>query len=224
MEAKEQGHGLKVAFLEHKTTELAKKAGLRRVPELCVSRNERLANVNIFQNRISVGEHFLRLWGEGKFNEEDAEAILAHEFGHLMDFRRSSSSSNFRNLLLESLWIGVGVVPFLVYLLYPSLFWFVCSIVLTSFWAFSIPLIVRRVEVRIELEADRNAASYLVEPQHLANALMKISSFGMPSKNLGFTAKMAFLAGTLTHPSFKDRVRLLQTLNPGLSDQNLFSL
>jgi Zn-dependent protease with chaperone function len=192
--------------------ELAKKAKLLRTPELCVSKTERLASVNVFQNRISVGEHLMSLWREGKFDDNDVEATIAHEIGHLMDFRRNSRSSNFRNLLIESLWFSFAVVPLVIYLLFPSVMFLMFSVLLAVGWGFSLPWIVRRVEIRIELEADRNAALYLVKPEQLADALIKISSFGKPGTKLGVTAKMAFLAGTLTHPSFQERLRYLQSL------------
>jgi Zn-dependent protease with chaperone function len=201
-----------VAFMTQAIEELAKKAKLRRTPELYVSKTERLASVNVFQNRISVGEHLLSLWREGKFDEKDVEATIAHEIGHLMDFRRDSRSSNFRNLLIESLWLSFAVVPLVIYLLFPSVMFLMLSVLIAVGWGFSLPWIVRRVEVRIELEADKNAALYLVKPQQLADALVKISSFGMPRGKLGVTAKMAFIAGTLTHPSFQERVRYLQSL------------
>jgi Zn-dependent protease with chaperone function len=192
--------------------ELSKKAKLRRVPEVCVTKSERLASVNVFQNRISIGEHLLSMWQEGKFDDKDVEATIAHEIGHLMDFRRDSRSSNFRNLLAESLWLSFGVVPLVTYLLSPSMMTLLFSALVAVGWGFSLPWIIRRVEVRIELEADRNAAVYMVKPQQLADALIKISSFGMPSTKLGFTARMSFLASTLTHPSFKERLRNLQSL------------
>ena len=201
-----------VAFMTQAIEELAKKAKLLRTPELCVSKTERLASVNVFQNRISVGEHLLSLWREGKFDDNDVEATIAHEIGHLMDFRRDSGSSNFRNLLFESLWFSFAVVPLVNYLLFPSVMFLMLSVLLAVGWGFSLPWVVRRVEIRIELEADRNAALYLVKPQQLADALLKISSFGMPGTNLGLSGRLAFLAGTLTHPSFQERVRYLQSL------------
>ena len=198
--------------MTQKLDELAGKGGLRRAPDLCISKKERLANVNIFLKRISVGENLLSLWHQGKFDDKDIEATLAHEVGHLMDFCRGSDSKNFRNLLIESFWFSFGAVPVVLYVLSPSLIWLLLSMLLAVGWGLSLPWVVRRVEVRIELEADRKAAVYLVAPQQLANALVKISSFGMPSKKLGLTAKMSFLAGTLTHPSFKERVVTLQSL------------
>ncbi len=200
------------AFMKIKMQELAKKAKLKRVPELCISKNERLANVNIFQRRISVGEYLCSLWKEGKFSDKDIEATLAHEIGHLMDFRRTSGSKSFRNLLIESLWFSFGMVPLVVYLLSPSFLILTFSLVFAVGWGFSIPWVVRRIEAQIELVADKNAALFLVEPQQLANALVKISSFGVPAKRFGLTGRLSFLAGTLTHPSFNERVQNLKRL------------
>jgi len=201
-----------VAFLTQTIEAFAKKAKLRRTPELCISKTERLANVNVFQNRISIGEHLLKLWAEGTFNDEDIEATVAHEIGHLMDFRRESKSSNFRNLLAESLWVAFGIIPVVIYLLSPLFSTLVIAVLMELGWGFSLPLVMRRVEVRIEFEADRNAAVYLVKPKQLADALMKISSFGMPVDACGLIAKVSFLAGTLTHPTFNERERFLQSL------------
>jgi Peptidase family M48 len=200
------------AFLSQKVTELAEKAKLKRVPELCISKNERLAHVNIFQSRIGVGEYLCSLWKEGKFGDEDVEATLAHEVGHLMDFRSNSGSRSFRNLIVESAWFSFGVVPLIIYLLFPSLTSLVISVVLGAMWISTLPWIIRSVEVRIEFEADQNAALYLVDPQQLATALMKISSLDVPIKKFGLTGRLSFLAGTLTHPSFNDRVRNLESL------------
>jgi len=198
-------------FLKQKIEVLSKKAGLSNVPELSISKSERLANVNPFQCRISVGETILSLWREGKFSDSDMEATLAHEIGHLMDFRKDSHSKSFRNLLFESLWIASCVVPLVIYLVSPSLMTLIVAGAIAVTWGFLLPWVVRRVEVGIELEADRNAAIYLVNPEQLASALNKISSFGLPARTLGFTARLSFLAGTLTHPTFTERLRQLQT-------------
>ena len=200
------------AFLKEKVEELGKKAGLRRAPELSISKHERFASVNVFQKRISLGENLLSLWQQGKFSDKDIEATIAHEVGHLMDFRRDSDSSNFRNLLIESLWFSFGIVPIVTYVLLPSVTWLFVSILVALGWGLSLPWIVRRVEVRIEFEADRKAAMFLVEPQQLVAALVRIGSLGKPPKTPGVTAKMSFLAGTLTHPSFKERICYLQNL------------
>jgi Zn-dependent protease with chaperone function len=200
------------AFMTQKVEELAKKAKLKRIPELCISKKERLANVNIFASRIGVGEYLCSLWQEGKFNEKDVEATLAHEVGHLMDFCHNPGSRSFRNLMVESAWFAFGIVPLVTYLIIPSLLILAICVSLAAIWGSSLPWIVRRIEVRIELEADQNAARYLVEPQQLANALLKISSFDVPRKKFGLIGKLSFLAGTITHPTFNERVRQLQQL------------
>jgi Zn-dependent protease with chaperone function len=209
-----QASNEQVAFMRTKIEELSKKARLNRVPELCISKTERLAHVNPFQYRISIGETLVSLWQEGKFDEADIEATLAHEIGHLMDFRRDSRSKSFRNLLFESLWLACCVVPLVIYSFKPSILTLVLAVIIAVGWGISLPRVVRRVEGGIELEADRNAALYLVTPKQLAKALTKISSFGIPVKTLGFTAKLSFLAGSLTHPSFSERLRHLQALAP----------
>jgi Zn-dependent protease with chaperone function len=200
------------AFLKLKIQELAKKAKLKRVPELYISKNERLANVNIFQRRISVGEYLCSLWREDKFSDKDMEATLAHEIGHLMDFRRTSGSKSFRNLLIESLWFSFGVFPLVIYLLSPSFLTLAFSALFAIGWSFSIPWVVKRIEVQIELVADQNAALFLVEPQQLASTLVKISSFGVPTKKFGLSGRLSFLASTITHPSFNERVQNLLLL------------
>jgi len=201
-----------IDFMRQKVEVLSRKAGLSHIPELCISKNERLASVNPFQYRICVGETVLSLWREGKFDDADVEATLAHEIGHLMDFHRDSHSKSFRNLLLESLWFASCVVPLVIYLISPSLVTIILAALIAIGWGFSLPWIIRRIEVSVELQADSNDALYLVNPKQLANALNKISSFGIPARRLGFTAKLSFLAGTLTHPTFKERQKNLQAL------------
>jgi len=201
-----------IDFMKQKIELLSNKAGLSNVPELSISKRERLANVNPFQYQISVGETILSFWREGKFNDADMEATLAHEIGHLMDFRKDSRSKSFRNLLFESLWIAFCVVPLVIYFVSPSFMTLVIAVSIAVTWGALLPWVVRRVEVGVELEADRNAALYLVNPEQLACALNKITSFGIPARTLGFAARVSFLAGTLTHPTLRERLRHLQAI------------
>ncbi len=198
-----------VATVKQQLRELAKKANLHKIPDVSVSKNERFASVNIFQKRISVGTYLLSLWKQGKLSDDDVEATLAHEVGHLMDFRCDSGSTSFRNLLVESLWFSFGVVPLAMYLFAPEAASAMLSGILALEWAVSIPFIVRQVDFRVEFEADRNAATLLVAPQKLSNALFKISCFAEPSKAFSFTSRLSFLAGKLTHPSFAQRRALI---------------
>ncbi len=192
---------------------LAEKAELSRVPGLHISENERFASVNVFSFHISVGENLLSLWTEGKLDERDVEAAVAHEIGHLMDFRRGSRSSSFRNLILESAWFACGLVPLVVCILLPSAMIFRLSIGFALGWGISIPLLIRRLERKIEFEADRNAALYLVAPEHLANVLTKIKVLSIPTRYFALSRSLSGLTGKLTHPSFDDRINRLDGLS-----------
>lgn len=199
--------------MEQKLKELSKKACLSSTPELYVSKHERLASVNVFQRRITVGEYLITLWCEGKFNDADIEATLAHEVGHLMDIGHGSKSSNFRNLIFASMWFLFGTFPLIVYLFWPSIITLIFSVLFAVGWGFSLPRIIRRIDVNVELEADKNAALHLVEPKQLAEALAKISALRKPTHHSGLMTKIGSLIGIITHPTFSERINHLNNLN-----------
>lgn len=203
-----------IALLQQMVDELAKKANLSIIPELHVSKNEQLASVNIFQRRITIGERLLKLWREGQFTDADVEATLAHEVGHLMDLSRESESASFRNLIFASMWFVFGIFPFVVYAFVPSIEILIFSILFAVVWGFSLPRILRRIDVKVELEADKNAALYLVEPKKLADALTKIQALKASKKILGPRTLLSGFVGMVTHPSFKERINHLNNLNP----------
>jgi Zn-dependent protease with chaperone function len=192
---------------------VSRKAGLQRVPGLFVSKKERFVSVNVFDFRISVGETFLSLWEQGVFSDKEVEAAVAHEIGHLMDFRLGSGSSSFRNLILESGWLGCGVVPLVICILFPSELVFRLSIAFALGWGVSIPLLIRRFAAKIEYEADRNAAVHLVEPAHLASALSMIKALTVHGKYFEFSGILPGFVGKLTHPPLDERIRRLDSLS-----------
>ncbi len=201
-----------VATLQQILKDLAKKANLSITPELHISKREQLASVNIFQRRVTVGENLLDLWREGKFDYEDVEATLAHEVGHLMDLGRESRSASFRNLIFASMWFVFGIFPFVVYAFFPSFEILAFSIIFLICWGFSLPRILRRIDVNVELEADKNAALYLVDPKKLTAALTKIHSLKTSSKSFGFASMVGSFVSIITHPSFKERINHLNSL------------
>ncbi len=203
-----------LAILQQMIAKLAKKANLSMTPELHISKRERLASVNIFQRRITVGENLLDLWREGKFTDADVEATLAHEVGHLMDLSRESHSASFRNFIFASIWFVFGIFPFVVYAFFPFLEILAFSIIFATCWGFSLPRILRRIDVNVELQADKNAALYLVEPKKLADALTKINSLKTSTKTLGLMTMVGSFVGVITHPSFKERINHLNNLTP----------
>jgi Zn-dependent protease with chaperone function len=202
-----------ISKLNFMISSLSRKAGLPRVPGLVVSKSERFVNVNVFDYRIGVGENLLSLWAQGLFSEDEVQSAVAHEIGHLMDFKRGSGSSSFRNLILESGWVVCGVVPLLVCILFPSVLVFRFSVGFILGWGISIPLVVRRFGAQIEFEADRNAALYLVEPAHLASVLGKIKTLTVQGKCFELCGNPAGFVGKLTHPSLDKRICRLSGLS-----------
>ncbi len=202
-----------LATLNIMISALSRRAGLRRVPELCVSKNEQFVSVNVFAFRISVGERLLSLWAQGVFSEDEVRSAFAHEIGHLIDFGRGSGSSSFRNLIFESCWLVCGVVPLVACILLPSASVFQFSIAFVLGWGISIPLMIRRFGAKIEFEADRNAALHLVEPKHLAIVLSKMGSLDVRSRRFAFSGSLTGFVGKLTHPSLDERIGRLDGLS-----------
>ena len=186
---------------------------MRRVPKLCISKNERFASVNVFSLCIMVGENLMERWSQGKFDDSDVEAAIAHEIGHLMDLRHGSRSSSFRNLVLESLWLSCGLIPLVVCILLPSSLILRLSIGFAVVWGVSVPFLIRSLERKTEFEADRNAALYLVDPAHLASVLSKIKALCIPVNCFALSARLRGIVGILTHPSFDDRIDRLNGLS-----------
>lgn len=201
-----------IAILEHTLRELSKKANFSKVPEFYITKRERLASVNVFQRRIYVGENLLNLWKEGEFTDADVEATIAHEIGHLMDLGYGSHSSNFRNVLFISMWFIFGMFPLAFYIISPSTATLTFSVIFAICWGFSLPLIIRRIDVKVELEADKNAALYLVEPAQLATALKKISALRASYRPFGLSSKFNSLFSVVTHPTFNERINHLNQL------------
>jgi hypothetical protein len=195
-----------IARLSKMIQRLSERAGLNRVPAISTSWKERFASVNLFQFRICIGETLLSLWKQGEFNESDVEAVIAHEIGHLMDFKRGSHSASFRNLLLESTWFSCGLVPLVISILFPSATVFRLCIAFAIGWVFSIPLLIRRFERKVEFEADKNAVLFMVEPEQLANALTKMKAMTNPIRFFSPFSGLTGFMGRLTHPTFDDRI------------------
>ena len=184
------------------------KAGLQQTPELQISKTERLASVQVFRKQITVGENLLSHWQQGELDEKDVEAVLAHEIGHLMDFNRGLRSASFRRLLGERMYFAFAIAPLLIYFTYPSPASLMLSMVSFMGWAVLLPWVFRRTEFHIELEADRHAARYLVEPQRLAELFEKKHVFA-PVKKSGLTKRIKHGVGLLTHPSLNERLHNL---------------
>lgn len=202
-----------LAKLDLMVTSLSRKAGLQRVPGLSVCKSEQFVSVNVFSFRICVGERFLSLWRRGVFSDCEVESAIAHEFGHLMDFRGSSGSSSFGNLVLESAWLFCGIVPVLALILFPSNLALGSCLVFSLIWGVSIPFLIKRFGSKIEFEADRNAALHLIEPACLASTLEKIKGLTVGKGRFAYSQGLTGLVGKLTHPSLDERISRLHGLS-----------
>ncbi|MCW4006815.1 MAG: M48 family metallopeptidase [Candidatus Bathyarchaeota archaeon] len=205
-------YSYELAFIQRKLGELAVKAKLETPPQLEISQNEKLASIRVFRRQITVGENFLQHWRSGSFDEKDVEATLAHELGHMMDFSRFFRSASFWSLLLERFYFALVLVPVLVCFACPSITSLLVSSLIFVCWALLLPWITRNTGILIEIEADKNAATYLVEPKQLADTLLKINALVVPIKKFGLAARLDFLAGMLTQPSCSERLKHLDTL------------
>jgi Zn-dependent protease with chaperone function len=78
-------------------------------------------------------------------------------------------------------------------------------------------IIIHRIDINVELEADKNAALHLVEPKQLADALTKINSLRKITRPSGLIAKFGSFIGIITHPTFNERINHLNSLN-GISE------
>lgn len=197
-----------ISVLQNKIAELSRKAGLKQPPVLQISKTERLASIQVFRKEITVGETLLFHWQQGELDEKDIEAVLAHEIGHLMDFNRGFRSPSLRRLVAERMYFALAIAPLLIYLVFPSSASLFMSMMCFMGWVLFLPWVFRRAEFNIELEADRHAARYLVEPQRLARLFEKKHIFA-PVKNYGLTKRLRNGVGLLTHPSLNERLNNL---------------
>jgi Zn-dependent protease with chaperone function len=191
-------------FVENAVERLSRKAKLNKVPKLNFSRLERTANSGAFLNTITVGLNLLSKLDKGELDENDVEAIIAHEIGHRVDFSRKFHSANYRNTIIENVYVLFVVPLILIYFLIPP----PLTILILLIWAFFMPWIIKSSRVPSELEADRNAAELLVGGQQLAISLVKITRFPKLN-NVGPIGTWGFVNRELSYPSLNERLRYL---------------
>ena len=207
-----------IAIIEQKIAELCEKAKLEKAPKLKVSKRERLASTSVFRNQITVGTYLLSRWREGAFSENDVYASLAHEIGHRMDFSRNIRSVNLRYMSMKLSYIALGLaLIWLCSLLQLPNSW-VLPLTVFAFWTAFLPWIVVRTGVPVELEADKNAVSCLIDADQLANSVVKKSRLA-PVENLGPIETLEFLYNMLSHPSLNER---LHNMLVSLPNEDLF--
>ena len=68
------------------------RAQLKTVPSIKISKIREAAKVDFTKPRIAVSERELKKWQNGELDTNDIEALLAHEFGHLIDLKNGVRS------------------------------------------------------------------------------------------------------------------------------------
>jgi Zn-dependent protease with chaperone function len=174
-----------MAFINKKIEEYTQKAKLKKKPKLKVSKKLAPASVNVTKNELYVSDHLLSHWQKGLFDDREVEALLVHEFGHLIDY---SHKSWFEKHLKYSIQWYLAIFPtiFVLGILFLSfMFGVMASFIVPIFgvigivWAYYLPWIMRKNFVARELEANKNAIFFkLVEAKQIADFITK--SIGVP--------------------------------------------
>ncbi len=198
-----------VNIIKQKIEKLAKKAELKEIPTLKISKAEHLvAEASILRKKITVSTGLLSQWQKGEIDENDVEVVLAHEIGHLMDFDRKFHSVFFRYNAVVVLYLFLGVgLPKLVFFRHLAEPW-IPPLLIFVIWAFFFHWICRRVSLAVQLEADKNGAS-LVTDEQFANSITKRKPFHV-AKDFGLIETWEFLRHVISSPSISER---LQNLN-----------
>jgi hypothetical protein len=146
------------------------------MPEVKISKNELIACAGYFPRNVQVGKNWLLSWEKGLIDEDDVDATLAHEIGHLMDFAKG-----IRSVFVKSGFIIAGYL-FLIVLLFASLDAFQISgipgkpwveyVLVFIVWLSFAPWITRSRGLATQLEADRYACQ-LIGRRKMAEALSK---------------------------------------------------
>jgi Zn-dependent protease with chaperone function len=193
--------------MKQKAEKLAKQAGLQKIPAVKISKKERVASVSVLRKRISVGTELLSQWSRGEIDEDDVEATLAHEIGHIMDFDRKFRSVYFRSNAIALPYITLGVILPKVGSYLPASEPWIPSLLIFIVWAVFLPWILRRTTFAVQFEADRNA-SRLIGDQQLANSIVKRSRFH-PMKTFGPIETWELLSHVILFPFLNERLQNL---------------
>jgi len=194
----------KKALIEQKVQELTKKAKLSKEPKIKISKRGALAGVNASRNILFINENLLAGWQKGEMNENDINAMLVHEFGHLIEcakhiFRKSDAQLTFYIMAL--------VIPLIFYFGLQTPDPGVGPAVIVSIWFLFLPWTIRRIYVPRELSADTNAIAFsLINDQEFADAIANSVSTAT-DRYVGPGKILSILDGFLSHPFLNERLR-----------------
>jgi len=187
---------------------LAKLAKLPEIPNVKFSKRERYAKASFCKCEVMVGKQLFEDLKSGRLNQDDVEVVLAHEVGHLMDFRRKLKSVYLKSVASSTAYL------FLLTLLLIEILSFWSENLWMRFWTvflfvgfLLLPYVLRKTALASQLEADKNAAK-LIEPEKIANSIIK-RSLCTTTKEFGPVETLQLLAHVVIAPFLNERLRNL---------------
>jgi len=196
-----------VNVIKQKVAELTRKANLKAIPEIKISEKENLARASFSKKKIIIGIKLLSQLKNGEIDEDDIEAILAHEIGHLMNFDRKFGSVYFKGTVIVAAYLILGIILLKIGSLLTLPEPCVISIYFFLIWSFFLPWIIRKNSLACQFEADKNA-SKLIGNLKMVNSIAKRFRF-YPYKNVSVIETWKLLYHVIFFPSFSERLRNL---------------
>lgn len=199
-----------LAVVKEKVAVMAKAAGLKKTPDVKISKNEPIACAGYFPRNVQVGQSWLLSWERGLIDEEDVDATLAHEIGHLMDFAKGIRAVFVKSGLIIASYLFIIVLLFAsidASQVFSETAW-VPYVFVFILWLSFAPWITRSRGLATQLEADRYACQ-LIGRQKMAQVFSKRMERNLtnPKNQRNFTGILStfyyFMTGA---PSFSERL------------------
>lgn len=140
------------------------KARLKKTPRLKLSDSESIAKAT-FSRDIEVGRKWLSSWEKGEIDENEVDAVLAHEMGHIIDFNKGIHSVFLRSAIIEASYFVLLLLAFCLLDIYQfsqikGHSWIEYLVVFIT-WLIFLPWITRRSGIASQFEADRYACQLI---------------------------------------------------------------
>jgi len=182
------------------------RAQLKTVPLIKISKITEAANVAFTKPRITVSERELKKWQNGELDTNDIEALLAHEFGHLIDLKngvRSVLAKSTIKVVLYflggfGLFVAANSISFGIITLFSAL--------LLLIWIVVFPYFTRKWAIAAQLEADRNASKLIGSEQLALSFIRRIRTPPIPMGVIETWQRIRFI---LVMPTISERLKNL---------------
>jgi hypothetical protein len=182
-------------------------APLKKIPQIKVAQLKESARVDFTKLRITISENELKKWQKGISDVEDMEALLAHEYGHLIDLQRGLKSVLVKSTIKQVLYFIAGAGLLIGTTIFSSVSILSLVMVLTFFlWIIIFPYFNGKCAITAQLEADTNA-SKLIGRERLASAIIR--RIRMPPMSMSIIGTWNRLRFILVVPMIGERLKNL---------------